>query len=122
MAFRPIRVELMPLVEQSVESNRAYASLYDVDLRIVAAEPGARARADADRVQQVLANLLSNAAQHSPRGGTVEVGMERNDGGLRISVTDHGAGIPPGFQPHVFEKFAQADVSSTRQKGEPGSA
>jgi PAS domain S-box-containing protein len=120
MAFRPLRVELMPLVEQSIESNRAYANLYDVDLQTVAAEPGARVRADADRILQVLANLLSNAAKHSPRGGTVEIRVERAGDWLRVSVTDHGRGIPLDFQSRVFEKFAQADASSTRHKGGTG--
>ena len=120
MAFRPLRVELMPLVEQSVESNRAYANLYDVDLKIVAAEPAARVRADTDRIQQVLANLLSNAAKHSPRGCAVEIRAERAGDWLRISVTDQGRGIPPEFQSRVFEKFAQADASSTRHKGGTG--
>ncbi len=120
MAFRPVRVELMPLVEQSIESNRAYANLYDVDLQIVAAEPGARVRADADRILQVLANLLSNAAKHSPRGGTVEICVQRAGDWLRVSVTDYGRGIPLDFQSRVFEKFAQADASSTRHKGGTG--
>jgi len=120
MAFRPIRVELMPLVEQSVESNRAYANLYDVDLQIVTVEPGARVRADTDRIQQVLANLLSNAAKHSPRGNAVEIRVERAGDWVRVSVTDHGRGIPPDFQARVFEKFAQADASSTRHKGGTG--
>jgi PAS domain S-box-containing protein len=120
MALLPARVDLMALVEQAVDSNRAYASLYNVGLRIVSAVPGAHAWADADRIQQVLANLLSNAAKHAPRGSTVEIGVLRRDEELRISVTDHGKGIPLEFQPHVFEKFAQADTSSTRHKGGTG--
>lgn len=120
MVFRPIRIELMPLVEQAVDHNRAYAHQYDVELRIVAAEE-ARIWADPDRLQQVLANLLSNAAKHSPRGGVVEIGIRRDDGRMmRVSVTDHGKGIPPEFQPRMFEKFAQADTTSTRQKGGTG--
>jgi PAS domain S-box-containing protein len=120
MAFRPARVELMPLIEQAVESNRAYASLYDVELRIVEEDPWARVHADADRIQQVLANLLSNAAKHSPRGAVVEIAVTRGTDGVRVSVSDHGPGIPPEFQARIFEKFAQADASSTRQKGGTG--
>jgi PAS domain S-box-containing protein len=119
MLFRPALVELMPLVEQSVENNRSYAHQFDVEIRIAAA---ARASiwADPDRLQQVLANLLSNAAKHSPRGGVIEVGVQRDDGRVCVSVTDHGKGIPPEFQPRIFEKFAQADTTSTRQKGGTG--
>jgi PAS domain S-box-containing protein len=119
MIFRPVRIELMPLVEQAVDHNRAYAHQYDVELRIVAEEE-ARVWADPDRLQQVLANLLSNAAKHSPRGGVVEIGVRRDDGRVRVSVTDHGRGIPPEFQHRIFEKFAQADTTSTRQKGGTG--
>ncbi len=119
MGYRPSRIELMPLVEQSVESNRAYAQQYDVELRIVTAAE-ARVWADPDRLQQVLANLLSNAAKHSPRGGVIEVGVRRDDGRVCVSVTDHGKGIPPEFQHRIFEKFAQADTTSTRQKGGTG--
>jgi signal transduction histidine kinase len=69
---------------------------------------------------QVLANLLSNAAKHSPRGGTVEICVQRAGDWLRVAVTDHGRGIPLDFQSRVFEKFAQADASSTRHKGGTG--
>lgn len=120
MTFRPTQVEVMPLLEQAVESNRAYCDLYGVALRIAEEAEDAKVWADADRLQQVLANLLSNAAKNSPRGGTVEIGAYRVDGRLRIRVTDHGPGIPAEFQPHVFEKFAQADVSPARQSGGTG--
>ena len=121
MSFRLIPQEMMPLVEQAVESNRAYGEQFDVGLRIVESAPGVRVRVDADRMQQVLANLLSNAAKFSPRGGTVEMRVtRRSHGGVRVLVTDHGKGMPPEFEERVFEKFAQADASSTRQKGGTG--
>jgi len=119
MAFRPAQIDLMPLVEQAVENNRAYAQQWDIELRIVEAAK-ARIWADADRLQQVLANLLSNAAKHSPRGGVVEIGVRKGGGQVLVSVTDHGNGIPPEFQPRIFAKFAQADASSSRQKGGTG--
>jgi PAS domain S-box-containing protein len=121
MGFRFVPQELMPLLQQALESNRAYAQPFDVELRLVEEAPGARVRADADRLQQVLANLLSNAAKFSPRGGAVEVRAVRQpNGSVRIAVTDHGRGIPGDFQPRIFEKFAQADASSARQKGGTG--
>jgi len=121
MSFRLVPQEIMPLVEQAVESNRAYGEQFDVGLLIVETALGVRVRVDADRMQQVLANLLSNAAKFSPRGGTVEVRVKRRShGGVRLSVTDHGKGMPPEFEERVFEKFAQADASSTRQKGGTG--
>jgi DNA-binding response OmpR family regulator len=111
----------MPLLEQAVESHRVYAQAYEVEPRIVAGVAGVRIWADSDRFQQVVINLMSNACKFSPRGGVVEIAAARGDGGrLRISVTDHGKGIPPEFQERIFEKFAQADASSTRQKGGTG--
>lgn len=120
MIFRSAQLEVMPLLEQAVESNRAYCDLYGVDLRIVEGVAEAAVWADGDRLQQVLANLLSNAAKNSPRGGTIEIGARRVDGRLRVRVTDHGPGIPSEFQPYVFKRFAQADVSPARQSGGTG--
>ena len=115
----PSPIDLVPLVEQAIAGNRAYADRYGVEIRLGEAVAG-RVLADPDRLHQVLTNLLSNAARHSPRGETVEVRIERGDGKLRVSVVDHGTGIPPEFQPRVFEKFAQADSSSRRFEGGTG--
>lgn len=120
MAFRFTPLELMPLVAQALESNRAYAEPYGADLRIVRTEPGLKVWADGDRLQQVLANLISNAAKFSPRGAAVEIGLARQDDRVCISVTDRGPGISPDFRARIFEKFAQADASTTRQKGGTG--
>ena len=120
MGFRLVPQELMPLIEQALESNRAYAQPFHIELRLLAAVSGARVRVDADRIEQVLANLLSNAAKFSPRGSTVDVLVTRRNQGVRVAVVDHGRGIPEEFQPRVFEKFAQADASSSRQKGGTG--
>lgn len=120
MSFCLVPQELMPVVEQALESNRSYAQPYNIELRLVEAVPEARVRLDGDRIEQVLANLLSNAAKFSPRGGMVEVRVTRQPGCVRVAVTDHGPGIPAHFQERVFEKFAQADLSSSRQKGGTG--
>jgi PAS domain S-box-containing protein len=120
MGFRFVPQELMPLIEQALESNRSYAQPFHIELRLLETVSGVRVRADADRIQQVLANLLSNAAKFSPRGGTVDVLVARRGQRVRVAVVDHGRGIPEEFQPRVFEKFAQADASSSRQKGGTG--
>ncbi|HWM95249.1 MAG TPA: response regulator [Thermoanaerobaculia bacterium] len=120
MVFRFATLEVMPVVERAIEANRAYAHSLDVDFRIARAEPGARVWADADRLQQVLTNLLSNAAKFSPHGGVVEVSVSRTEGRICVSVSDRGPGVPPEFQARIFEKFAQADSSTTRQKGGTG--
>jgi signal transduction histidine kinase len=119
MAFVPIPVELTPLVEQAILSNRVYAHGFGVEIRLEDSVPG-KVLADPDRLHQVMTNLLSNAARHSHRGGIVEIRIQRCGDRLRVSVTDHGEGIPPEFQPRVFEKFAQADTSSARREGGTG--
>jgi PAS domain S-box-containing protein len=120
MGFRFVPLELMPLIEQGIEANRAYAQPFGVEMHVSGELPGVRVWADADRLLQVLANLLSNAIKFSPPNGVVEVSVTRQGDRLRVAVTDHGRGVPAEFQPRIFEKFAQADASSTRQKGGTG--
>jgi DNA-binding response OmpR family regulator len=76
--------------------------------------------ADPDRLAQVVTNLLSNAIKFSPPDNEVVVAVEKQSHVVRISVRDHGPGIPPEFKPRVFEKFAQADATDARQKGGTG--
>jgi signal transduction histidine kinase len=76
--------------------------------------------ADPDRFEQVLINLLSNAVKFSPTGGVVSVRMMARDAGVCVAVTDQGQGIPEEFRPRLFQKFAQADGSDSRQKGGTG--
>lgn len=112
--------ELQPLVEQAIAANHAYAEQFGVSFALVAPLPGARARVDTDGLTQVLTNLMSNAAKFSPAGGIVELRLARDGSMIRLSVTDHGPGLPASFQDKVFEKFSQADASDSRQKGGTG--
>jgi PAS domain S-box-containing protein len=120
MHFRFQLVDLAALIAQAVESNQAYAQPFNVRFVVIQPLPEVRVRADPDRLLQVLANLLSNAAKFSPRGGQVEIAVTVENGRVAVAVTDHGKGIPPDFHHRVFERFAQADASSTRQKGGTG--
>jgi CheY-like chemotaxis protein len=72
---------------------------------------------DPNRLQQVVWNLLSNAVKFTPKGGEVTVRLEQADSLLSISVQDTGQGIAPDFLPHVFDRFSQADATSTRRYG-----
>src|SRR5207249_629766 len=72
---------------------------------------------DANRLQQVLWNLLSNAIKFTPERGGIEVALEKRGGYAAIRVSDEGAGIAPDFLPHVFDRFRQADASTTRRQG-----
>ena len=67
-----------------------------------------------------MTNLLSNAAKFSPEGSTVQVAMAAEAGSVRVAVNDNGPGIPEGFRNRIFGRFAQADMSYTRQKGGTG--
>ena len=72
---------------------------------------------DADRLQDVLWNLLTNAVKFSTVGGRVEVSLEQVDSQVVIKVRDYGEGIAPEFLPHVFDRFRQADSSASRKHG-----
>jgi PAS domain S-box-containing protein len=120
LSFRVAQLELAPLVEQAIEANRGYGEQYHVTFALTSVVPGALVHIDGDRLMQVLANLLSNAAKFSPAGGVVTVAIERRGTDLRISVADRGVGIPEEFHSRIFGKFAQADSSDTRQKGGSG--
>jgi signal transduction histidine kinase len=76
-----------------------------------------RIHGDADRLQQVVWNLLNNAVKFTPRGGRVDVRLDRIGTNLRLRVSDTGRGIAPTFLPYVFDRFRQADASSTRAHG-----
>jgi PAS domain S-box-containing protein len=120
IGFNFTRVEARALVEQAIEANRGFADGYGVRVRLDAASVAGEVHADADRLVQVVTNLLSNAIKFSPRDGEVVVAIEQRDHRVRISVRDHGAGIPAEFRPHMFEKFAQADATDARRKGGTG--
>ena len=113
-------VDLTPLVEQALEDNQAFGAQLGVTFRLIRGEPELRVLGDRNRLLQLMANLLSNAAKFSPPQGSVEIDVERLDGRARVSVHDHGQGIPEEFRPRIFSRFAQADSSSTRQKGGTG--
>ncbi|HLH91149.1 MAG TPA: ATP-binding protein [Xanthobacteraceae bacterium] len=113
-------LDLRPLLEQTLEANRAFANEFDVRIRLDDDAADGEIFADSDRLAQVVTNLLSNAIKFSPKGGEVTVGVERHGDKLRVSVRDRGPGIPDDFKARVFEKFAQADSSNTRQKGGSG--
>jgi two-component system sensor histidine kinase BaeS len=76
--------------------------------------------ADADRIQQVLANLLANALQHTPEGGRVTVQAKADGPQVRVRVSDTGPGIAPEDLPHVFDRFYRSDKSRTRATGGSG--
>lgn len=111
---------LLPLVEAAIEQNQPYAGEHQVRLLLQPNPAEVRVRVDRQRLAQVLANLLSNAAKFSPPGEVVEVQVQRRAERVRVSVRDHGPGVPEAFQSRIFSKFSQADATDTRQKGGTG--
>lgn len=111
---------LMPLVEQALASNLAYAQQYGIRLALQHRVDDIWVHVDPQRLQQVLANLLSNAAKFSPHGATVEVSVLKQEANVRIEVRDRGPGIPQAFRGQMFQKFSQADATDARQKGGTG--
>lgn len=111
---------LLPIVQQSIESNMSYASTFAVRLVLKADIEDVQVRLDAQRLQQVLANFISNAVKFSPHQGQVEVVVTREGDRVKIAVVDHGPGISPEFRERIFQKFSQADSSDSRRRGGTG--
>ncbi len=120
VAFNFRRVDIRSIVEEAIEANRGFAEGHRVRILLEAATGVGEVRADADRLVQVVTNLLSNAVKFSPADSDVAVTIEKQADVVRISVRDHGPGIPAQFKPRIFERFAQAENSATRQNGGTG--
>ena len=113
---RPAR--LAPVVEAAAASARPAADAKRIELKVEAAGGEALlVTGDPDRLQQVVWNLLSNAVKFTPEGGRVSVKLERAGDEAVVSVADTGEGIGPEFLPRVFDRFTQADQSTTRAHG-----
>lgn len=121
MVFELAVFPLADLLRHALAANQPYAQRYKVAMVLEGDVPATRLRVDEGRFQQVMANLLSNAAKFSPEGATVRVAARPIDGGwVQIRVSDRGAGIPEAFRARVFQKFSQADSSDTRAKDGTG--
>jgi PAS domain S-box-containing protein len=112
------RLDLSSIVQSAVETARPTADAKGIRLQTVI-DPlnGVVVSGDVNRLQQVLWNLLSNAVKFTPKGGRIQVVLERANSHLEISVIDTGEGIKPEFIPFVFDRFRQADASTTRRHG-----
>ena len=113
-------LQLGDVVNESLTLNRAYAERFHVRYAVEGAMPGVQVNADRKRLLQIMTNLLSNAAKFSPEGDTVAVTMSVAGDNVRVAVSDKGPGIPENFRSRIFGRFAQADMSHTRQKGGTG--
>ncbi|WP_170162326.1 PAS domain S-box protein [Caldimonas tepidiphila] len=112
MEARPVEPEAV--AQNAADSLRLAAERKGVQLELRQGEALPRLQGDAGRLQQVLVNLLSNAVKFTPSGGRVTLATRRCEGGVQFVVEDSGQGIEPHFLPRLFERFSQADASTTR--------
>lgn len=111
------RLDLASIVQAAIDTSRPAGDAKDIVIRAVLDPHAGLVSGDPNRLQQVLWNLLSNAIKFTPKGGKVQILLERVNSHLELSVSDNGEGIKPEFLPHVFDRFRQADASTTRRHG-----
>jgi len=100
------------LVTRVVENNKMYSSKFNCEFRLIKPLVHAEVYCDKYRIEQVLTNLLSNAAKYGSDKDVIEISVSRIKNSIRVAVTDHGPGIPKHFQSRIFEKFAMAATHS----------
>ncbi len=121
MTYHMLVQPLLLLVQQAITATRTYADQHQVKFELTSDGADSLVLVDADRVIQVVVNLLSNAAKFSPDGGgVVKIKLLRLPGYVRVSVIDSGSGVPENFRDRIFQRFAQSDSSDRRQKGGTG--
>jgi len=107
-------VDVRALVQGTLQGLQPAADAKGVQILAFVEQSVGEVLGDAQRLQQVLWNLVHNAIKFTPTGGSVDIQVQRNDHTLTVMVEDTGQGIAPSFLPHVFERFRQQDASSTR--------
>ncbi len=128
MSFVFKACKLPVLIQQAMELSAFYGQQYGVQFQLLQPVPDVKVNVDQDRLIQVMINLLSNAAKFSYTGGKVEVSAQVMDSGdagktagkVRVTVVDHGCGIPAESHDKIFQKFSQVDGSDRRKKGGTG--
>lgn len=114
MEYQFEHIEIRELLKQSLLSIHDYGIQHDVKFEIDSAPRNTFVHADSNRLLQVMNNLLSNATKFEPKGSTIKLNADCQDDKIHISVIDHGPGIPEIFHDKLFDRFTQADHSTTR--------
>ncbi len=120
MTFCFQRCDARILLEKAIECNRAIADAAGVQICLNGSPQSFLVHVDPDRFIQVITNLLANAIKFSPRGKEVGVAIDKRGDKVHVAVRDHGPGIPVEFKPRIFDKFTQADTTTTKEKGGTG--
>jgi len=110
-------VDLVPVIKAAADSQAPASEAKHIRLQLVLDDRAGLISGDSERLQQVMWNLISNAIKFTPKGGAVQVVLQRAESHVEVSVSDSGVGITPDFLPHVFEAFQQAVGGSTRRHG-----
>jgi PAS domain S-box-containing protein len=110
-------LDLVPLIRATLESVQPAAEAKGIRLQAVLDPDAGPIKGDPNRMQQVVWNLVSNAVKFTPRDGRIQIHLERVNSHVELTVSDTGIGIKPEFLPHVFERFRQADGSTSRSQG-----
>ncbi|MBD3609989.1 MAG: PAS domain S-box protein [Gammaproteobacteria bacterium] len=113
MAFRFRNVSLLPILQHAIDDNAGYASQHNVTFKLEHTVD-TNVYVDPDRIAQVMNNLMSNAAKFSPDGEEVNISAASHGNVVRISVSDHGPGIPEQYHETIFEQFTQAENVMTK--------
>ncbi len=115
LEVRPL--ELAEIIQAAVDTVRPAADAKSIRIQMLLDPHAGPVSGDSDRLQQVVWNLLTNAVKFTPKGGRVQVRLERVNSHVEIAVSDTGQGIDAEFLPHIFDRFRQADQTSTRAYG-----
>ena len=110
-------IDLLSIVNAAIDSIRPAADAKSIRLQTMLDPEAGPISGDADRLQQIVWNLLTNAVKFTPKGGKIQVKVQRIDSQAEIVVSDSGVGISKEFLPYVFDRFRQADASTTRIHG-----
>ena len=114
--LNPAPVNLVVVIESGIDTVKAAAIAKSIEIHAILPNIG-QVSGDSARLQQIVWNLLSNAIKFTPKGGRVDIRLERVGNQAQIIVSDNGKGINPDFLPYIFESFRQEDISTTRQYG-----
>jgi len=120
MEFRFSEVDINNLVNNCILQNEGLAKKYNVGFNFSKDNNLPLVYADKDRIFQVLNNLMSNAAKFEPDNSDIKIITSKEEKNIRVSIRDHGRGIPEEFKSRVFQAFSQADISNTKEVGGTG--
>ena len=120
MQFEFKAVDLCIVAKESLSLVSPFTDQYGARVRLDFPDEPVVVRGDVQRLSQVIVNILSNAAKFSPIGSEIAISVFHRDGIGRVEIADRGSGIPEDFRERLFERFSQADSSTTRKSGGTG--